>query len=424
MELRRPSELTEADLPVTCRPVCDFAAVKPLLALCEGGKLYEVEAWIAEGRPLQFPPPDDRKLQRRSTALQIAVARHFFSLAALLLANGYDPNGDYYECLSPAVRSKDHDMVDLLLRFGADPTVVDFCTVLETCDRTIMDRFVAAGVDPCRDNAVARSLYFKGRPILGFIRQYRDRFPCLQRQIDIALHVFTEKTDLRGIALMLWLGADPHAETPSSAEPDPSYSGVGSTAFKSAIWRQNPEVFASFLKRPIPKAKIDELLHYVGYRGHPELVRRLLAEGANPNSISDEGNPVLRSFIKAPLWRYTPRTSEEQAASLEALEIILKAGAKWSPGEQQLKWLRRDLAAGESRVVQRVVELLRQYEAFTATQMHELTRTPAVKKVLNGFTKPYRDPFTNLYTPVPVAPPMAPVEPQRRGYWKRHWSQR
>jgi len=424
MELRRPSDLTEADLPVARRPIGDFAAVEPLLALCEGGKLYEVEAWIAEGRPLQFPPPDDRKLQRRSTALQIAVTRRFFSLAALLLANGYDPNGDYYECLSPAVRAKDHDMVDLLLRFGVDPTVMDFCTVLETCDRTIMDRFVAAGVDPCHDNAVARSLYFKGRPILGFIRHYRDRFPCLQRQIDIALHVFTEKSDLRGVALMLWLGADPHAETPSSAEPDSSDSGFGETAFEAALWARNHEVLTPFLKRPIPKEKVDDLFRLVAHRGRPDLVKRLLAEGADPNSVSEEGDPVLHSFIHAPFWRFSHRTTDEQVLYLEALEIALKAGAKWSPDEQQLKFLRRDLAAGESRVVQSVVELLRQYEAFTAAQLHELTRTPAVKKVLNGFTKPRRDPFSYSYTPVPVVPLAAPVEPQRRGYWKRHWSQR
>ena len=89
--LRRPSELTPADFPIAHRPCAEFSAVEPLLTLCTSGKLYEVETWIAEGRPLQFPPPEDRKLQRRSTALQIAVERGFHSLAALLLANGYDP---------------------------------------------------------------------------------------------------------------------------------------------------------------------------------------------------------------------------------------------------------------------------------------------------------------------------------------------
>lgn len=234
MKLRRPAELTHTDLPVPHRPTGDFSAVEPLLALCAQGKLYEVEAWIAEGQPLQFPPPADRKLQRRSTALQIAIHRGFHSLAALLLANGYDPNGDYYECLSPAVRSKDLELVDLLLRFGADPHVVDFCTVLETYDRSLMDRFIEAGVDPCRDNAVARATSSSRRPILGFIKQYRDRFPGLQRQIDIVLHAFTARENARGVALMLWLGADPHVDSPSSAYDEES-NGLANSAFEEAL---------------------------------------------------------------------------------------------------------------------------------------------------------------------------------------------
>ena len=70
-----------------------------------------------------------------------------------------------------------------------------------------MDLFIAAGVDPCRKNAVAHALYFKARPILGFIKQYLHQIPCLQRQIDLALHSFTDRKDIRGVALMLWLHA-------------------------------------------------------------------------------------------------------------------------------------------------------------------------------------------------------------------------
>lgn len=85
--LRRPFPALE--LPTATRALGSVDEVLPLLQLCAAGKLYEVEVWIDEGRPLQFPPPSDRKLQRVDTALQIAVARGFHSLAALLLANGY-----------------------------------------------------------------------------------------------------------------------------------------------------------------------------------------------------------------------------------------------------------------------------------------------------------------------------------------------
>jgi hypothetical protein len=344
-------------------------------------------------------------------------------LAALLLANGYDPNGDHFECLSPAVRAKDRDMVDLLLRFGANPQYVDFCTVLETCDRVLMDRFVEAGIDPCRENAVARALSFKGRPILGFIKQHSDRFPCLQRQIDIALHVFTEAEDLRGIALMLWLGANPHAETPSSANEGENETSTGGTAFEDALSARKPEILIQFLKRPIPADKTQALLARVAFHGRPELVRRLIQAGADPNSVSEEGYPVLYGFINMLLWRYSPRSPEERERGLEAIELILKAGAKWSLDDRQLKGLRRDLADGESKVVIRLLDLLHKYDAITPAHLHELTRTPAVRRVLNGVSKSRRDPFALYYTPPP--PVMTPVvDPPRRGYWKRHWSQR
>lgn len=420
--LRRPSELCPQDFPIERRPQGSRAEVEPLLLLCSRGKLYEVEKWIDEGKPTQHPPPTDRKLQRQKTALQHAVEKGFHSLAALLLANGYDPNGDYYECLSPAVRAKDHDMVDLLLRFGADPNAVDFCEVLETCDRPLMDRFIAAGADPCRGNAVARALHFKGRPILGFIKQYKDLFPCLQRQVDIALHVFTDAENLRGIALMLWVGADPHAATSSSAYEEDASHYSGTTAFDTALYSRKPEVLAMIAKRPIPEGRVTELFRSVAYRHRPDLVRRLLNQGADPNSVSEEGYHVLHAFLHPLLSRFD-RDKQKTEQAFEALEMVLQAGAKWTMDERQLKGLRRDLADGESTTVVRLLDLLHKHGALSPDQLHELTRTPAVRRVLNGFSKPSRHTWGFNYTPAPAL--IAPSAPTPTGgYWKRHWSQR
>lgn len=420
--LRRPAELCPQDFPIERRPQGSRAEVEPLLFLCSRGKLYEVEKWIDEGKPTQHPPPTDRKLQRQKTALQHAVEKGFHSLAALLLANGYDPNGDYYECLSPAVRAKDHDMVDLLLQFGADPNAVDFCEVLETCDRPLMDRFIAAGADPCRENAVARALHFKGRPILGFIKQYKDRFPCLQRQIDIALHVFTDAENLRGIALMLWVGADPHAPTPSSAYEEDEAHCSDTTAFDAALYCRKPEALAMIAKRPIPDGRVAELFHSVAYRHHPDLVRRLLKQGADPNSVSEEGSHVLHAFVHPLLSRFGCEHQEVERA-FEALELVLQAGSKWTLDDRRLKWLRRDLADGDSKTVIRLLDLLHKYGALSPDELHELTRTPAVRRVLNGVSKPRRNYWGIGYTPTPQ-PVAAPTPAPTRGYWKRHWSQR
>lgn len=388
--LRRPHELAADEIPVEHRPLGDLGAVEPLLGLCAGGKLYEVEAWIADGRPIQFPPPTDRKLRRRSTALQIAVTQRFHSLAGLLLANGYNPNGDHYEFFTIAARARDYDMVKLLVRFGGNPNSVDFCTVLETCDRELMDLFISVGVDPCRKNAVAHALYFKARPILGFIKQYLHQFPCLKRQIDLALHSFTDRNDLRGIALMLWLGADPHADTPASVEEDDNGYAADSSAFQCALWSAPTEIVTQFLKRPIPQAKVQKLLSSAPHGKSPALVRRLLQQGANPNHVEEWGYPVLYEFINVMLWRYGSPSTEEIQRGLEALDVVLAAGAKWSPDERQVRSLRRRLAQGDTDVVTGLIELLRKHQGIPPSQLHDLTRTPSVQKLLKGAPKPHR----------------------------------
>lgn len=197
---------------------------------------------------------------------------------------------------------------------------------------------------------------------------------------------------------------------------------MGDTAFERALWAKKPEILTQFLKKKIPSGKVQTLLASVAYQNRPDLVQRLLSDGADVNAIDDESDPVLRGFIGGLLWSHTTRSAEERERGFQALELILKAGAKWSPDERHMKWLRRDLAAGESKIVIRLLDLLHKYVVFTPEQFHELTRTPAVRKVLNGISKPRREPFGAYYPPPP--PPVTPpfIESPRRGYWKRHWS--
>lgn len=416
----RPSADASGDFKVAHRPLGSFEEVEPLLRLCEQGKLYAVEEWIAAGKPIQFPPPEDRKLQRRGTGLSIAVRKGFHSLTELLLANGFDPNGDYYECLSPAVWQRNHELVDLLLRYGTDPNAADFCEVLETCDRALMDRFVAAGIDPCRRNALARGLATKRRPILGFVKQYRDRFPQMQRQIDIALHVFASNGDSRGVALMLWLEGDPYANTPESADEDYEYEGLSNSAFHAAMWSDKPEILAAMLKRPVPPERATDLLHSAAHRRLPQVVKRLLAAGADPNA-EVEGYPVLYGFINCMTWDHLSQTEDGVARGLEALELVLKAGAKWrNINPRDLKHIRRRLIDGAPKTVIRVVELMRTHQAFTSEAFAELTRTAGIKRILRGESPPLKR-WAGHH---PILSPVAPDGSGRSSYWKGRWWQR
>ena len=87
--LRRPADLSATDFPIKHREITrDFAAVKPLVALCAAGKLYEVETWIAEGHPIQYEPPQDPRLRRCRTPLQTTTPAGRILEAALVTTIG------------------------------------------------------------------------------------------------------------------------------------------------------------------------------------------------------------------------------------------------------------------------------------------------------------------------------------------------
>ncbi len=89
--------------------------IRPLPQLCREGRLYDVERWIADGKPLQVMPEALPKGARPKTALQIALQTGQHSLATLLLKNGYLLELERYGPLALALRSRRWDLFDLLL---------------------------------------------------------------------------------------------------------------------------------------------------------------------------------------------------------------------------------------------------------------------------------------------------------------------
>src|SRR4029453_13766521 len=63
--------------------------LRPLHQLCREGRLYEVERWIAEGKPLQLAQEAIHKSARPKTALEIALETGQHSLVSALLKSRY-----------------------------------------------------------------------------------------------------------------------------------------------------------------------------------------------------------------------------------------------------------------------------------------------------------------------------------------------
>ena len=79
--------------------------------MCRDGRLYDVERWIAEGRPLQLVPEAIPKGTRPKTALRIALETGQHSLTLLLLRSGYRLELERVAPLDLALQGRRWDLV-------------------------------------------------------------------------------------------------------------------------------------------------------------------------------------------------------------------------------------------------------------------------------------------------------------------------
>ena len=124
--------------------------LRDLHHMCREGRLYEVQDWIADGKPFQLAPDVIRKGTRPKTALEIALRTGQHSLALLLLKSGYQLTLEQYSVLDLALKVRRWDLFDLLLEWGADMMSTDAYMVLDSYNSDLYERFRAAGYPVCQ----------------------------------------------------------------------------------------------------------------------------------------------------------------------------------------------------------------------------------------------------------------------------------
>jgi hypothetical protein len=191
--------------------------LRALHLLCREGRLYDVERWIADGKPLQLSPEVIPKGARPKTALQIALESGQHSLALLLLKNGYRLDLERYSPLNLVLNARRWDLFDLLLEWGADLESADVYTVLETYNVDLYERCRAAGYDLTQRHEMGSILGHgtSNRPLLGFVKRHRLEDPKLQLELNMALGYHARAGNEKGVSLCLWAGANPHTPTPN-----------------------------------------------------------------------------------------------------------------------------------------------------------------------------------------------------------------
>lgn len=94
--------------------------IAPLLEMCRLGKLYEVEEWIKQGKPIESPS------ELRTSALRIAIDKGFHSLVKLLVKSGARLVTGRFDALHQALWNRQFEIAELLITYGADQKSLTF----------------------------------------------------------------------------------------------------------------------------------------------------------------------------------------------------------------------------------------------------------------------------------------------------------
>lgn len=365
---------------------------KELLRLCKAGRLFDVQNWIASGKSLCVPS------DLRTTPLKVALDTGFHSLVEVLAQN--EQNQELRNrALLHSVSLKRLDFIQLLVSHGADLRSVPFIEVLRIWEPNIIRFFLDHGADCIQGSPFAVAFGERIRTAIGAWRECREKYSevaaQLQEQADRALRHFCEKEDLKWVSLLMWAGADPRSSGPTLDDDDEDLDdSEQSTAFAAAAYAKNLQILKR-LKPEVEQDDVDKLLTKATAFGRVDVVRYLLELGAKPNDKLNGGSAALDRCLSTSLrcesfritshWHGSSSKASTYSVSqtLDTFALLLDRGALLRPdNDKELAWVRRSLYECEFYVTLKVVEGLVKRAACTQETIHNLLRTPAMKKHL------------------------------------------
>jgi hypothetical protein len=359
---------------------------KELLSLCRAGKLYEVEAWILAGRSLRVPE------ELRTTPLRVAIDLGFYSLIQLLAIHE-DNETVLNDALGAAVDLRLLELVQLLLKHGAQIKGVPLISVLRSWNPVLMQVFLDGGADVVTEYPFAVAFSERIRTALNRFLAYRESHPELDRelqeQLDRALRFFARNGNLKWISLLMWAGGNPRALGPKlDDEDDPE---LYTTALQEAASGHSLGVMKK-LKPDPSRDDLAALLENAVIVLDLDMIRYLLEIGAKPNDKENGGSTALDRCIglmhleNAIHWdRRWKRTKWDVHRTLDAVRELLRLGAIWRPHEKsQIKWLRKTLLECEPEVTIELLKILSSNNACSRETLKDLLSTPRIREHLSN----------------------------------------
>lgn len=354
--------------------------IRALHQMCRDGRLYDVERWIAEGKPLQLASDAIPKGIRLKTALQIALETGQHSLAFLLLSSGYRLELERVAPLDLALRGRRWDLVDLLLEWGADLKSASVDTVLNTYNVELYERFRAAGYDLTEGHEMGVILGHgtRNRPLLGFVKRHRTEAPKIQEELNIALGYHVRAGNERGVNLSLWAGADPHAPAPNPEwglreDPEPE-DGEEPFIGWSAVEEAAREGHLKILKRLGPDPARDDFDNLYRYAEYESIVA-FLATIQPPKDLT--------SILPWHLRWLGDRFPWARHRGKRTIEALLTCGVRWEETHpERVTDIRRSLLKVGNYDLKTILSRLRRPEICAPETYQELIRMPRMQERL------------------------------------------
>jgi hypothetical protein len=369
--------------------------IKPLIDLCKAGRLFEVQEWIASGKPVNPPLPAE-KGRRGKIPLRIAMDSGFHSLVEVLIKGGAAMEEGHYSGLEHALLDRRFDLVKLLVEQGANVHSVTTTAVFETWNTQIIEYFMEKGLDLETGYPLAWALINRIRTALGIFKQYKDRFPSFQEQANIALRHHCTEGNLKWVSLMLWAGADPYAKGPASPEDKPDPEEDLNALQLAALYGQY-EIFKLKMVGLDPnRPDALELLRYACHGGKGDLLKMLLDRGFDPKEQEEGGSRLILSLLSNMGYAFdfdsffekrkkdidTSRTREK----MKMIHMLARHGATWAPKDKsEINAVRRALLRMTPDYTVEFVWIMSKYNACKQEDLEKLLRAPALKFLVSKY---------------------------------------
>jgi len=369
------------------KQVDTYEEIKPLIELCKAGKLFDVQAWISEGKSINPPEPESGRARKRSP-LEISIELGFHSLVQILLQAGALVDDPRYCPLRHALWKRRLDIIELLVSHGADIHWVSMEEVFDTWNNEIVKYFIQQGADLDTGQPLASALCSKIRPALGIYKQYEDRFPSFKEQINVALRYHCKDGNLKWVSLMLWAGANPYSRGPSDPGYDPDPDEDISALEYAALYGHLDIFKLKSIKLDNKSQNFHELLRNACFNDNSHILELLLEKGFNPQDIEDRGSSLIQSLISSMSWYFDPFTFSRQDNDIDTsksrekikmIHMLVRRGARWEPRDKyDINSARRSLLKMRSDYVMEFIWIMSEYKACTLETIETLMKTPSM----------------------------------------------